>query len=499
MSTNVLAVALAGLFEERPITALSPTSTKPTKLPVFNGTELPRIGQFFGATFTYQDHFYVARSNLTDATPLIPWVDTDFSYIPFSLNNMNQSITGSQQLQGYRASTIGFGTEVNCSPLFPGLEDHGVAFVPADNGTTAQLSTSHKLQNGTKITCYLPDDRGTGNMKNTISSDVPIGGSLFALESMQTMSSTQSEGTEFCQSLLVGGWVRGHSNGSENAQTQQPQSIRLTDVSSIFIGCRAQLRAAHFDLTVDSDGRVLRSEKTGDVTGDVGQFFKGNNSPSALIAQSWVLLTPSSQGLFEWHNDTITSDWMSSLLSIADNSTDLIDPSKPLPDAAVVGQKVEALCRQLFAILLGLNTQVFAIAGPNTELIPGNIVVLETRIFIAPVMAYLCIAVLVLHLVAAGFYYAFRPKVFLPRMPTSIAAVMSYVCSSHITEDIHGKHLEDQRYGYGRYIGRDGESHVGIERQRNVVPWASENHEVKRRKWRPAWKGKSEAQPDLWI
>jgi hypothetical protein len=499
MSTNILAIALAGLFEERSVTALIPIPTKPTKLPLFNGTELPGLDNLI-FTITYQDHFYVARSNLTDGTPLPSWVDADFFYLPFSLGSMNQTINESQQLQGYRSSTIGFGTEANCSGLLPGLEDNGVAFVPADNGTSAKLSTTHKLQNGTTVTCELSSGSGSGsNAINTISSDVPIGGPQLALESMQMMSPTQSEGTGFCQSLLVAGWARGHSNGSDNSQTQQPEPIQLTSVSSTFTGCRAQLRAAHFDLLVDSDGRILRSEKTGDVAGDVGQFFKGNGSASALIAQSWTLLTPFSEGSFNWHNDTITSDWMSSLLSIADKSTDLVDPTKPVPDATVAGPKVEALCRQLFAILLGLNTQIFAEAGSDAELVPGNVVVSEIRIFMAPVMGEICIAILALHFVVAALYYAFRPKVFLPRMPTSIAAVMSYVCSSHITEDVYGKNLGDQRYGYGRYVGTDGETHVGIERQRNVVPWASENPEVKRRKWRLARNAGDEIEPRIWI
>jgi hypothetical protein len=250
---------------------------------------------------------------------------------------------------------------------------------------------------------------------------------------------------------------------------------------------------------VDTDGRVLHSEKTGDVGGDLGHFFKGNSSPSDLIAQSWALLTPSSQDLFDWHNDTIRSDWMNSLLSIADNSSDLVDPAKTVPDAAVIGPKVEALCRQLFAILIGLDTQIFAEAGSDAERIPGHVVVSESRIFIAPVMAELCIAILALHFVVAGLYYAFRPKVFLPRMPISIAAVMSYVYSSHITEDVRGRNLEDQRYGYGRYIGTDGETHVGIEKQRNVVPWASENPQIQRRKWRLGRRAGDEKERRIWI
>jgi hypothetical protein len=45
----------------------------------------------------------------------------------------------------------------------------------------------------------------------------------------------------------------------------------------------------------------------------------------------------------------------------------------------------------------------------------------------------------------------------------------SYVCASRVLED-GDKALGGQRYGYGCYVGTDWETHVGIERQRYVVP-----------------------------
>jgi hypothetical protein len=259
------------------------------------------------------------------------------------------------------------------------------------------------------------------------------------------------------------------------------------------MSCSASLRAAHFDVVVDASGRVLGSEKTGDVAADdMGQFFRGNDTASALIAQSWTLLVPA--GLqFDWHNDTITSDWINALLGIANKSSALVDPATSIPVADDVGPKLEALLQELFSILLGLNTRVFANVG-DVESVTGSLVVLETRIFMAPVMAQLCVAILACHLVVAVLYYALRPKVFLPRMPTSIAAVMSYVCASRIS----GEDTED-RYGYGRYLGTDGETHVGIERQRYMVPWASENPDVKRRKWSLREIRNNDKQSEIWI
>jgi hypothetical protein len=131
-------------------------------------------------------------------------------------------------------------------------------------------------------------------------------------------------------------------------------------------------------------------ERTGDIDGDVQQFFTSNGNASALLARSWALLAPYSGDLLHWHNDSVTSDWMDSLLGIANKSSALVDSTKPLPLAKDVGPKVEALCTQMFAILLGLNTDIFSTAG-DAEVVPGNIEVLETRIFMAPLIADLCI------------------------------------------------------------------------------------------------------------
>ena len=477
------------MFEEKVVTALVPTTTKPTLLPQFNRTVISSEAFSFGAPIIYQDHFYVAMSNLTDATPLPPWIGSDFFYLPFSLITMNQTLHVSQQLQGYSSSTVGFGTEVKCTELIPGQDNNGMSFELALNGSVAQLLVTHQLADGKTAKCTLSRN-GTGpNMR--------LDNSFVALEAMQTMLSTDDDTSEFCKSLFVAGWARGYTNGTGTTQLSTPYEISVSELSSTFIGCTAQLTAAHFDVLVDTDGRILRSEKKGVIDGDVQQFFKGNNTASALLAQSWALLTPNSDDLLYWHNDSVTSDWMNSLLSIANKFNALVDPTKPVPVAEDVGPKVEKLCRQLFAILLGLNTDIFSGAG-DAEVVPGNIEVLETRLFMAPLMAGLCIAILALHLVTAVLYYALRPKVFLPRMPTSIAAIMSYVCASRVLED-GNKALEEQSYGYGRYVGMDGEAHVGIERQRYVVPWASENPDVKRRKWHGALGKKDETQPPIWI
>jgi len=60
-------------------------------------------------------------------------------------------------------------------------------------------------------------------------------------------------------------------------------------------------------------------------------------------------------------------------------------------------------------------------------------------------------------------------------MPTTIASIIAYVSASRAIEDFRGgekaeEEEQDRRYRYGRFLGTDGKIHVGIERQRYVIP-----------------------------
>lgn len=79
-------------------------------------------------------------------------------------------------------------------------------------------------------------------------------------------------------------------------------------------------------------------------------------------------------------------------------------------------------------------------------------------------------------------------------MPTSIASVMAYVAASRAAEDFsHGSGSNGdgdggkERYGYGRFVGTDGKTYVGIEKQRYVVPLESRNSEAEKRTWSLGW------------
>lgn len=216
-----------------------------------------------------------------------------------------------------------------------------------------------------------------------------------------------------------------------------------------------------------------------------------------FFKQANDLVTPISNGYFKWHNDSFTGDWMNSVLGFKIQSDSLVNPSAPVPNAANATALMQDMYARLFALVIGLNTHVLV---PQEEDVQTMIVVeaAEERSLISAVMFQMAVVLLALQAVVAILYYWKRPKLCLPRMPTSIAAVLGMVENSRALEDFgrdgrdgdengRGRSTRrkdcEERYGYGRFIGTDGKTHVGIEKQRYVVPLKSQDTKVKKRIW----------------
>lgn len=110
---------------------------------------------------------------------------------------------------------------------------------------------------------------------------------------------------------------------------------------------------------------------------------------------------------------------------------------------------------------------------------------METRLFVAPTIFRTTLTLLLLHFIVAVLYYDYRPGKYLPRLPTSIAAVISYVYASRALEDFGSWEAESKRrkrrYAFGRFVGTDGKTHIGIERQDYIIPLETRNPGVKRK------------------
>ncbi len=81
---NPLAVALSSLFEDNIVDFERNAVFNHLYSPLFNGARFTDLGAA-GAPIHYMDHFYVAKTNISDGTALPPWVTQEFFFIPFGL------------------------------------------------------------------------------------------------------------------------------------------------------------------------------------------------------------------------------------------------------------------------------------------------------------------------------------------------------------------------------------------------------------------------------
>ncbi|CZR69554.1 uncharacterized protein PAC_19454 [Phialocephala subalpina] len=508
LSTNILAVTLSTLVNERVAQVTFQTQAQQVYLPTFNDTRISNYGG--GPSGANSDHFYLKLANLTHNTSLPAWLDSDYYYMPFSLETppeVSDSVAPTI-VEGFKVSTTGFGSSVNCTNLTPGTGPDTYLFNISADGSTAFLSTTHQLPNGTAVTCVPLAVTDSLNETIGFAATFPTGN--LAREVMQGMFPAGGlDDGGFCASLLVAGWTRaGPTPGSTPFTGAKNSTHPITLTSSSFVACTAKLQTAQFEVYVDPSGHILSTNQTTNATTDTSRYFIGNGTELNLITEAVSLIAPFNVGLFEWHNGTFTTDWMNSLLAIMQNSDAYVNPSFPAPNGTAVAPMIEKLYTQLFGLLLSLDAAHVFPVDTTASPFPAKAIGTVPRLFLNETMFQVSVAILILHFVCAVIFYVFRPKKFLPRMPISIAAILSFVTASRALEDFKeldrglrmgGEGGEEMRYGYGRYVGTDGKTHVGIEQARFVVPLKAKNPEVRGRKWGKFLGRKDENEPRNWI
>jgi hypothetical protein len=114
----------------------------------------------------YADHFRVTISNITNGTPLPPWIDEKIFYIPFEIPNTPPqyilSPQGNPVIQDYTASTRGFGIVADCQSNQPNSSDRNVLlFELGDSGLALNVSLAEVQGNpnfsSADVTQFMPD------------------------------------------------------------------------------------------------------------------------------------------------------------------------------------------------------------------------------------------------------------------------------------------------------------------------------------------------------
>jgi len=200
------------------------------------------------------------------------------------------------------------------------------------------------------------------------------------------------------------------------------------------------------------------------------------NDPVNLIGQSHRYIFKSSTSA--WHNDTFSTDFFNYFVRRVSNSSRLLDPHKDIPTFDDVARPLSKAYSYLFAVWLGINKEHLFVSREqdSTAPIEGWRLQQEQRLFLSTPMFIISEVILCIYVIVGIAVYMRRPGQYLPRLPTSIAAVIALFAASSAVLDMRGtshldgrgraRHLEklDSRYGYGSYVGGDGRVHIGIEK-----------------------------------
>ncbi|KAK6072906.1 hypothetical protein SCUP234_08965 [Seiridium cupressi] len=464
MLANVLAVGLGGIFNEVPVDVEYGTQYQQRRfLNMSRDTVADRKGQ----PVFYTDHEQLALSNLSTHTTRPSWTTPEAYFLPFA-----HSPGSSSPADVLKANTTGVSLEPRCSVVT--TDDASETYVHVVVNTThQQLSLNSVADDGSRIQCGVT----TAWLYNTTVSDhfedtvmyvnQPMGqSSLELVTGLSSIGSSQAETAEaasFCSKRIVFGWLR--VNATATGEIRNPPTAEFTQ-------CELLLHVASYEVKVDSQGPIHGQERVSDLR-DAGSVF-GANRTQKLLANMLILATTDSEN--EWHNATITRDWVNTFMKLYLNTASHINPQLPVPDPEVMLPALEVVLRETVAVMFGLNPDLFNSTIRATP-INGFVVRTETRIFMSNAALIVSLVILFINIAVAVLVYTKGLGVTLPRLPSTIGSILAYVAASRAVEEYTGPDAmtsnssgDTRTYTFGGFIGSDGEPYVGIELDPYVLP-----------------------------
>ncbi|KAM0561792.1 hypothetical protein ACHAPJ_002963 [Fusarium lateritium] len=439
---NLLAVGLGSLFNENIMIATYPAVMLPAFAPRFNNESVVNLWEhltkYVITTNMYEDHMYVAMANITSGTTLPPWISQEYYFQRYE----HQNSSGFEAGDTFTISTRGFGANANCTPV-PAFN------LPVYPGAPFTLPSSKTSLNK----CTTAEDLIEILGPLMRQADTNRSSGVSAVELVQTIDN--SFGAPPCARTLPLGW--GRAKTAENINST---------IEASFLFCRPIFETAMFNVTIDPLGHVMSYERTSDLEASLDYADSDAHTDGIFqnINDQWNKI-PS------WHNDTVSRDWMNHLLMSVMGSRTVLDPASPVPDPESLIPEVSNVYRRIFAILLGLNEQLFE-SGEKESSVTAVRHTKETRIFMEQASFIITMTVLSMNTIVAILFYVKAVAFVLPRMPTTLGAIIAYIAPSRFVTPAYREapgHA-NRTLSFGRYVGSDGNVHIGIEADPHVVP-----------------------------
>ena len=458
---NGLTVSLSGLFYEDTVSVSSPinlTSSYAPRFVALNGSGLPfnahAAGNWQGGTSL--DQFYRAMSNMTADTPLPPWTDDRYAYVPVNLPTDNSTAT-------YQVKTHAFGAQLTCQPLNVSGPSRYTLEV-ADDASSAAFRVVLGRTDGRSVHCT--DLVQAVGSPNHVLQDLwyPQPGRVALEMGFGLGNSTDAADDAICRQHIVAGWVRADI-GSRVTDTgySNVTNMQLKSIHEAMMLCQPVLQAIEAEVVVDWSGRPRGLVSANVSSGPMQSFF--DSSAADLIAQAHQFIIDNGA---TWHKDASPSDFNNYLMAKVPGMSQVLNATAPVPSFALVAVPYQRLYTRLFALLLGPNADLLFAKSTVPELAVGKAFVDETRIFLSLPAFLMSEMILGAYMLTTIMLYARRPGRFLPRLPPTMASMIAYFAASYGLREMGGKRnsgAKNQRWTYGEYMGTDGVLHTGVERE----------------------------------
>ncbi|KAI6782432.1 Protein of unknown function (DUF3433) [Emericellopsis cladophorae] len=438
---NILTISLPAVFQDQSVMAHHPEVFYATMAPVYDNDAASNFRLSlvnFTVTSFYHDHMVSALANLSSGTPLPPWVTHDYFFQSWEIDkNAKQMGTGV-----YSFRTRGFGIESNCTSIashaFPLLPEYKFPDKSAHTECPDTLAVARSKMRYSEST--LSRGASAGEFSGTGTDVINMGAHLE------------------CDKSLILGWAR----------TNKTADINGT-IDGSFAICQPFLQTAVFDIEVDQEGYVQGYKAVEDAD-DVSTALETLDDSAGLLANVNLIL---GQGPGGWHNDTLTRDWISHLMTVKSGSRAFLDAEEPVPDPDEMIEVFDPIFRSLVALLIAFNRS-FLFPAPNaSDKVDGHRRLPETRLFMEQGAFVTSMVLLGVNMAIAVAVYTRGSAPALPRLPTTIGSIAAYIAPSRqLTEKSHDSTADTaaSTYSFGRFVGHDGSLHVGIEMDPYVVP-----------------------------
>lgn len=430
---NLLAVGLGSLFNEDVTMTTSSSFFQPAFAPRFDNESVSGFGSYIlntlSAATVYQDPLYIVMANISSGTTLPAWISQEYYFQRYDLTTSSPVGTDGY----YTLQTRGFGVNPNCTSGPTSTVPVNATFPDVESGECADLL-----------------DYAYATLRNNVYTR-PSGGACIEYIS----GVTSSNGPDPCDLPLTFGWAR----------TVDAQNDSAPMVASFAI-CRPFFQTAMFNLTVDADEKVISYNATSELkeTLDYDDSELHTNSMLIYMNHQWKGNEDT------YHNDSYTWDWMNYFAVLSSGNRDIVNPDYPVPDPDEWIPTIEDMYRRTFAVLLGLNEQLFEQTDRGSAT-TGTRHAQETRIFMEEASFIITMSVLAIDtLVALLFYY--RVSIFvLPRMPTTLGSILAYMAPNRMMRPGRKARpmVSARTFSFGRYIAYDGQVQLGIEMDPHVV------------------------------